>query len=314
LGDAAHIPTAAGFRGPVAAMAATPDGLGYWLATSNGEIYSFGSAHYYGGAGAAAAEGPFDGMAAGAQGLGYWLARGERTTADVFSSPLQVALNARAGRISAAVLDLRTGCLYQFHPGWQSVTASVIKVAILATLLAQVNEGRPFTSAEQAQAAPMIEISDNDDASALWQDAGGAPAIAAFGAEVGMTATTPNVAWGLTTTTAADQIVLLRYLVYPNTVLSSTARAYELNLMEHVAPYEAWGVTAGTPPDAVVALKNGWLPLSTGWEVNSVGWARGAGRDYLIAVLTSGSPTEVYGIASVSMVAAAAWKALGPTA
>jgi hypothetical protein len=46
--------------------------------------------------------------------------------------------------------------------------------------------------------------------------------------------------------------------------------------------------------------------------VNSIGWVDGSGRDYLIAVLTSGSP-EAYGIASISMVAAAAWAALGPS-
>jgi hypothetical protein len=83
--------------------------------------------------------------------------------------------------------------------------------------------------------------------------------------------------------------------------------------MEHVTPFEYWGASASTPPGTTVALKNGWLPWRSGWAVNSIGWVEGSERDYLIAVLTSGSPNEAYGIASISMVAAAAWAALGPS-
>ena len=33
---------------PVVGMAATPDGKGYWLTASDGGIFTFGSAHFYG--------------------------------------------------------------------------------------------------------------------------------------------------------------------------------------------------------------------------------------------------------------------------
>ena len=45
-------------------------------------------------------------------------------------------------------------------------------------------------------------------------------------------------------------------------------------------------------------MKDGWLPLNsseTDWQVNSIGWVSGYGRNYLIAVLTTGSPAEQYG-------------------
>jgi hypothetical protein len=64
-------------------------------------------------------------------------------------------------------------------------------------------------------------------------------------------------------------------------------------------------------PGTTVALKNGWLPHGAGWNINSIGWVGGHGRNYLIAVTTSGDPTESYGIDSISEVATAAWDALG---
>jgi hypothetical protein len=70
--------------------------------------------------------------------------------------------------------------------------------------------------------------------------------------------------------------------------------------MENVEPTQAWGVTGGVPPGVTVALKNGWLPLSPGdWQVNSIGFVAGAGRDYVLAVLTDDDPTEAYGIATI---------------
>jgi Beta-lactamase enzyme family len=294
---------------PVVAMAATPDGQGYWLVTSGGAVSTFGDARYYGGAPGGTVVEPVDGITATADDLGYWLVRGRRATADPFPPSLSSALAQRSGQVSAAVLDLRTGCLYTLNPGWEGVTASIVKVEILGTLLAQ---GRPLSAQQNTEAVGMIELSDNNDATALWDDAGGAPAVAAFDRSVDMTSTTPNVAWGLTTTTAADQVDLLLHLVEPNAVLSSASQAYELGLMENVTPYEAWGVTAGTVPGTTVALKNGWLPQPSGWEVNSIGWVDGADRDYLVAVLTLGSATEAYGIATVSSVSVSVWGALGP--
>ena len=35
-------------KAPVTAMAATPDGLGYWLVGGDGAVFSFGDAHFFG--------------------------------------------------------------------------------------------------------------------------------------------------------------------------------------------------------------------------------------------------------------------------
>jgi len=54
-------------------MAATPDGGGYWVASSTGGVYPFGDAHSYGSMSNAALNAPVVGMAATPSGLGYWL-------------------------------------------------------------------------------------------------------------------------------------------------------------------------------------------------------------------------------------------------
>ena len=60
-------------KAPVVGMAATPDGKGYWLAASDGGIFSFGDAQFYGSTGSISLNRPVVGMAATPDGKGYWL-------------------------------------------------------------------------------------------------------------------------------------------------------------------------------------------------------------------------------------------------
>jgi hypothetical protein len=55
------------------AMAATPDGGGYWVVSSTGGVYAFGDAHSYGSMSGAPLNAPIVGMAATPSGTGYWL-------------------------------------------------------------------------------------------------------------------------------------------------------------------------------------------------------------------------------------------------
>ena len=49
-----------------------------------------------------------------------------------------------------------------------------------------------------------------------------------------------------------------------------------------------------------------------GWQINTTGWVSGAGRNYLIAVLTNGNASKQYGIDTVNAVSVLVWQALGP--
>ena len=58
---------------PIVGMAATPSGQGYWLVASDGGIFSYGDARFYGSSGAIHLNKPIVGMAATPSGQGYWL-------------------------------------------------------------------------------------------------------------------------------------------------------------------------------------------------------------------------------------------------
>jgi Beta-lactamase enzyme family len=237
---------------------------------------------------------------------------------DVFSDPAVASyLAGTTDDVTAAVYDEVTGSTSIYRPGIAETTASIIKVDILATLLAQGQaSGQAITPGDQALAQDMIEESDNDDAQSLWDAEGGAPAVQSFDTTAGLTQTSPDKSgyWGLSMTTAADQVQLVRLVAYPNNVLTPASQSYELGLMSRVDPSQAWGVSAGVAPGTTVALKNGWLPLDGGgWQVNSVGYVNGDGRNYVIAVLTDGS-TEAGGISSIEGLSSLVWQALAPAA
>ncbi|MHB8221141.1 MAG: serine hydrolase, partial [Acidimicrobiales bacterium] len=303
---------------PVVGMAATSASGGYWMATSAGGVFSF-TAPFYGSLGGSPIANPIEAIAAKGGGGGYWLLPTRADPLDEASS----YLTSRTGGAMAAVFDLTTGQMWSTGSTGPQDEASIVKVDILETLLAESN-GQGLPTGDQALAQSMIEHSTNASATNLWYLAGGAPAINSYDLSAGLTATTPPncstcpgftaPGWGLTTTTATDQIALLLKLVRPNSLLTDAERSYALTLMEHVTPSQAWGISGGVTPGSTVALKNGWLPLSGGagdWQINSIGWVSGAGRNYLIAVLTTGNPSEQYGIQTIEQVSSDVWSALG---
>jgi hypothetical protein len=215
--------------------------------------------------------------------------------------------------MTATVHDLATGKVWTYRPGLHQVTASIVKVDILETLL---HQGGVLDGDRLGTATGMIENSDNDDATALWNDEGGAQAVASYGDDAGLTGTRPDAAhWGLTTTTSGDQVRLLDRLALPNQLLSSADREQAMDLMHHVEPDQEWGVAAGLPAGTHVAVKNGWLPLDdgTGWQVNSDGIVKGHGYHADISVLTTHSPTEQAGIHEIQGLTRLLWAAMAPT-
>ncbi len=242
--------------------------------------------------------------------------------ADPFSEAVDGYLAGRSGTVLAAVYDVRTGQSWRLGDGPAQDEASVVKLDILETLLS-ASDGTGLSSDDQRLAEQMIEDSDNDAATSLWYAAGGTAGVAAYNDKVGLTRTTPSECvvcadfpwpgWGLSTTVPYDQITLLKQLIEPGPTLTSGERQYALSLLENVTPDQAWGVSGGVPAGVTVALKNGWLPLNddnTDWQVNSEGWVSGDGRDYLICVLTTGNPTEQYGIDTIGELSTMIWTAL----
>jgi hypothetical protein len=215
--------------------------------------------------------------------------------------------------VSVAVLDPDSGEGASYGTGAFD-TASIVKVDILATLLLQAQDAdRQLTADEKSYATAMIENSDNDSASALWRVIGEADGLDAANERFGLTGTTggDGMLWGLTQTTAADQLTLLRQVFGDDSQLSEASRTYLQGLMGRIAADQHWGVSAAAD-GSQWALKNGWLARSTTglWDVNSIGRVTVDGRDCLVAVLSNGNSTKAKGISLVEAVAKAAVSAV----
>ncbi len=314
FGDAAFDGSEGGqpLNAPVVGMAATPDGGGYWLVARDGGVFGFGSASFEGSALSTTPEVPAVGIAP-AQGGGYRVAYG--STPSPLGPAVTGFLATRNDDVTMAVYDARTGLTWQLHPGETQITASIVKVDIMATLLAADQPGGGLPPAQAAQMAPMIEVSDNNAATALYAAAGGATGLGAFDQRLGLESTTPPygapvTAWALTTTSAADMVKVVSTFAYPNVLLSDSSRAYGLSLLHAVEPSQVWGVPAGTPA-ASAAIKTGQLTGPSGPEVNSIGHIAWAGRDYVFAVLTDENPSDAYGQATINTLASMVYDALG---
>jgi beta-lactamase class A len=233
------------------------------------------------------------------------------------SKRIEAALRGRSSIVGLAVDDRVNGITCKFHPHWHFDSASVVKVTILSALLRKLQqEHRGLTAAQRGLATQMIEVSDNDAATALWNETG-RTALQHFLDLAGMKETYLGAGgyWGLTQITAHDEMTLLQLLTSDNSVLATASREYVLGLMANVVSYERWGVPAGAPSDVTVHVKNGWLPQpALGWRINSIGSFSGHGADYMIAVLTDNNPTMDYGVNTVQGIAEVINRALSPRA
>jgi hypothetical protein len=258
-------------------------------------------------------------------------------------------LDGREGVVQVALFDKTTGRFYRLSTGDQKqFTASIVKVDILAKWLRNLQQDRakipgdiPYSIRYLMQ--NMIQHSDNVAATSLFYFGGGCEGLTRFNRLIPLDETkvaceTPTYyGWGNTTTTAADQVDLMKVFAYdkPKRILRDNARNYGLELMQGVQPDQRFGISCGpwgtscSPPNyaqpvpgVTVALKNGWKTLPTcslpveqcPWQVNSTGWVKGQGRDYVLTVLTTDDPVGTggvdgfnYGIDTIQNVSERVW-------
>jgi beta-lactamase class A len=232
----------------------------------------------------------------------------------------QLVQGASVGHVSVAALDVATGRSFDYAPDTPIRTASVVKLDVLAALLLQgQDDGRPPSAEARALATRMIEQSDNEAASRLWEDLGGVPALDAANRRLGLRATHLVDRWGSSTTSASDQLALLAAL-HSSGPLDPASRSYARDLMTRVVDEQRWGVSAAAEPGTTAALKNGWAPADSDdgrWAVGSVGIITVDGSPVLLAVLTERQPSRDAGIQLVealSRIAAQTVTSMSPAA
>ncbi|MDP9865249.1 MULTISPECIES: serine hydrolase [Streptosporangium] len=205
------------------------------------------------------------------------------------------------------VRDLATGRTYRYHRGLRLPTASTSKINILMALLLRT-PWRRLTERTRDDAERMIRFSDNAAADRLYEHIGLETGLGRANRKFGLRRTyTPAgrclglYCWGITQTTAGDQVRLIRALAGGRGPLPEEDRARVLRLMGHVIPEQRWGISAAACEGGHVSLKNGWLRHGSNgrWAVTSAGLIREPGHDYTVAVLTEDSGSMGSGIARV---------------
>src|SRR5580704_10176109 len=130
------------------------------------------------------------------------------------------AMRGRSSVVGIAADDPAVEVSCRYHPWWNFHSASVVKVIILAALLRELQSRHQYLAPGQVTLArAMITESDNNAATALWDDVG-RPGLQRFLTAAQMTHTVlgPDDYWGVTEVDAHDEMVLLRLLVTPNKI------------------------------------------------------------------------------------------------
>lgn len=246
-----------------------------------------------------------------------------KATNDTLITAWKAALGSTGGSVDVAVENMTTKQIIHYsNTDTAFTTASIVKLAIAEkVLLDSQTTGQGLSTTQRAELTSMLENSDNDAATALWESVGGSDAMQGFFQTVGASDTQVDSGghWGLTTTTALDQLKIVTVLQQPGKLLSSGSIATITDLLGNVESDQRWGISAGAPAGTTVLLKDGWLDdaetnsqyASTGdWLINSIGYLQQGGTTYAISILTDGNPSETNGIQTVQALAGATWQTL----
>ena len=224
------------------------------------------------------------------------------TQKEKLMSTWQSMMQKTTSKVDIAVYSPTTGEVYELSnqtAGTTYDTASIVKVSILGALLQKTQSGETsLTQSDQYLATDMITQSSNDAATSILNNRlGGYAGLQPFFDSIGMSHSTVDTwAWGITQTTAADQVTLLKNIFYPSTFFTDDSRNYMQSLMGEVGEDQNWGISAGAEK---FAIKNGWLNNDDGtWTINSIGRVSSSTNadGYVIAVLTGNDESEQGGI------------------
>jgi beta-lactamase family protein len=205
-------------------------------------------------------------------------------------------LSTRAGAASFAVVDQR-GRIHGHRRGVQYSSASLVKAMLLVAYLDRGEvRRRDLRGSERRLLGPMVRVSDNDAATAIYQRVG-IDGLNRLARRAGMRQFAANPVWGGCQVTARDQA---RFFLRIRALLPKRHRKYALSLLHRIVSYERWGIPPATPAGWVPYFKGGWFQDDDGWRVHQAALLRDGNRRIAIAVLTSGSPTLEYGAATIT--------------
>ena len=205
---------------------------------------------------------------------------------------------ARAGGIDVgiSVVDVDSGCSFGSLTNEPFLTASVVKLQIMAGVLLTLQDAdQPVSYYLDGRLSTMIGASDNAAADDLVAWLGGLGQLQVIGERFGLVDTDNLWAgdWGSTLTSAADQTTLMTELLVRGGPLSSASRTIARSYLNGVQDDQRWGVGSVSGDGVSALVKNGWWYNEPGdngvayaWRLNSVGLIESAdGRAWSVAIL-----------------------------
>jgi beta-lactamase class A len=210
-------------------------------------------------------------------------------------------LNRRIGYTAFALVDSE-GRLHGEHLHRTFVSASVVKAMLLVAYLRKLSaEHRGLDAPARALLEPMIHVSDNEAATAVWERVGD-PRLRGLARRAGMTDFSISGIWANAQISAADQA---RYFFEMESLIPPRFRQFARKLLSHIAGYESWGIPAVARPRGwAVFFKGGWRETGRGQLVHQIARLQRQGGRIAIAVMTDGDPSMGYGIETIEGVAA----------
>jgi hypothetical protein len=170
----------------------------------------------------------------------------------------------------------------------------MLLVAYLRRLAAR---GAGLDPGSRAKLYPMIHVSDNGAASAIFAIVGQGD-LRQLARRAGMTHFTPSGIWGGTLITAADQA---RFFYNQDRLVPKRLRAYARGLLSGIAREQSWGIPSAARPRWKVFFKGGWNPARG--RVHQVARLERGGQRIAIAVLQDNTPSMGYGEVTIAGVA-----------
>src|SRR5262249_31905128 len=120
---------------PIVAMAATPSGKGYWLCASDGGIFGYGDAHFYGSTGNIRLNKPIVTFTATPTGKGYWFCASDGGIFGYGDAKFHGAMPHSSSRV-CGMIRTPTGKGY-----WVAATDGTVGAYGDASVFAKVHDG-----------------------------------------------------------------------------------------------------------------------------------------------------------------------------
>lgn len=204
-----------------------------------------------------------------------------------------------ARALSALALIDTHGRLRGFATHRRYVTASVVKAMLLVARLRQLRGHLP-SAVDRAQLEPMIELSDNGAASAVYRSVGDG-GLLALARLAGMSDLTVAGCWGCVYFSAADQA---KFFLRLDRLVPPRSRSYARTLLSSIVSYQRWGFSRFSLRRGwQTFFKGGWRRTGLGSLVHEAALFERAGRRFSMVVLTDGNPSHRYGTQTLRGVA-----------